>query len=183
MEKAFPKQYSLHFLLWLLASLSAFWMYMTAQYLQRAAANEPQIQMAREMAGQLQIGKPVGSLVFPSPVDMRESLAPFVEVYNQKGEPVAGSGKLDGALPSFPVGALEHAAASGGRSELTWQPLPGFRFAAAIHAYSSGYVVAARSLAESERLQSRLLASTAVFWLIASIFIFTHAAWVGSKSK
>ncbi len=124
--------------------------YLAVQQAQRAAANDPQIQMAEDAAAALEDGAGIDSIVPATPVDLSKSLAPFLVVYGRDGKPIAGSGVLDGQLPDYPPGALE-IARSNGENRVTWQPKSDVRIASVVVPYADGYVMAGRSLREVEK--------------------------------
>jgi hypothetical protein len=66
--------------------------------------------------------------------------------------------------PSYPLGVLD-ATVKTGENRVTWQPHPGFRYATVAVKYSGGYVVAARSLHETESLIDIIGRLVALAWL------------------
>src|SRR5579864_5447817 len=80
--------------------------YTVGQQVLRTSANDPQIQLAEDAATQLNNGSnPID--VVTGNVDMSGSLAPFVNIYNSQGQPVAGNGYLAGTLAEPPIGILQ----------------------------------------------------------------------------
>jgi hypothetical protein len=53
--------------------------------------------------------------------------------------------------PSYPVSVLDYVEQNG-ESRITWQPKSGLRYASVAIKYDNGYIVAARSLSETEKL-------------------------------
>jgi hypothetical protein len=98
----------------------------------RLQANDPQVQMAEDAAARLVAGAGP-ELVLPpgGDVAIEHSLAPWLLVYDASGTPLAGSGRLHGALPRMPGGVLPFARAHGGH-RLSWQPEAGVRQALVI---------------------------------------------------
>jgi hypothetical protein len=104
----------------------------------RQGANEPQTQMVRDMRDALNAGtkQPIEYATTPS-VDIKNSLEPFVMVFDSEGETIASSGQLnDGAL-RVPEGVLDYVAnkssdgvTGGAEHTVTLQPEPGVRLAA-----------------------------------------------------
>lgn len=132
--------------------------YLSAQQMLRQAANDPQVQLAEDAAAGLLAGRPVDAVVPPGKVDIGAGLAPWVMVFDDAGRPLATSGEL-GSLPLPPSGVFE-AARRSGQTRLTWQPAPGVRVAAVVQRYGGarpGFVVAGRSLRESEARTDQLL--------------------------
>lgn len=121
---------------------------------QREAANDPQIQLAEDMASKLNNGgKPD---VLMSRVAIRTSLAPFVIIYDASGKVVSGSGYLDGKLPSAPYGVLA-SAAHRDYSWVTWQPADDVRIAAVTVKANKYFVLSGRSLREVEKRENQSL--------------------------
>jgi hypothetical protein len=145
--------------------------YISVQQSLRQGANDPQIQMAEDAAGALTAGTAARTVVPATLVDMNRSLAPFLIIYSPDGQPVAGSGLLDGKLPEIPKGVLDYAAQNG-QNRVSWQPEDGVRIAAVVVPSGSGFVLAGRSLQEVEKreLQVQGFAAAAwVFGLLASL--------------
>ena len=143
-------------------------MYGLVQQTQRNAADMPQIQLAEDTAAALDSGAKPASLT-KDHVDMSASLASFIEIYNRSGQPVSGSGYLDGTLPAIPLGVLQ--AANGTEyHRVTWQPASHVRIAAVTVSAHNYYVLSGRSLKEIERNENQtfLLALVGGFiaWLV-----------------
>jgi hypothetical protein len=135
------------------------------QQVWRVDANDPQVQMARDAAARLASGQaPVDTIVPTATVDAASSLAPFLMVLDAQGSIVASSGRVHGALKSVPSGVLDHVRHSG-EEEVSWQPEPGVRVATAVVSYPGGFVLAGRSLVESERRTARMGDLVAIAWL------------------
>ena len=148
------------------ATLLAFMIYLVAQQSLRLSANDAPMQMAEDTAAALEAGQAPASLV-GAPVDVAKSLAPFAIIYDDTGQVVASTARLDGAPPILPPGVLENVR-MGGESRITWQPQPGVRLATVItrvNGASPGFVVAGRSLREIERRIDELGLLIGVAWL------------------
>ena len=128
-------------------------MYGVAQQAQRLDGNNPQIQLAEDAASALNHGIKPDYLV-AGLVDPRTSLAPFLVIYDTKGQPVVGSGYLNAHLPVAPIGILE-AAKGHDYHAITWQPKADVRIAAVTVAANNYYVLSGRSLREVEHNESR----------------------------
>jgi hypothetical protein len=141
--------------------------YLTSQQMLRMGANEPQVQIAQDWASMLAQGASPDSVASAPKVEIATSLSSFVAVYDETGKLVATSGLLRGAPPSLPGGVFEYAR-NNAEDRVTWQPEPGVRLAAVVDHYGGskpGFVVAARSLRESERRDSQMLQISALAWL------------------
>jgi hypothetical protein len=97
-------------------------------------------------------------------VELERSLAPYVLVYDERGELLAGSATLHGRAPVYPAGALA-TARSRGSNRVTWQPEPGVRSATVVIPWRDGTVVAGRSLREEERRVEHLQMLVGALWL------------------
>ena len=149
----------------------------------RQGANDPQIQIAEDLAASLADGATLpGALPGASRVDLSTSLAPFVIVYTASGSVASSTGQLDGAVPQLPSGVL--AAAAHHEDRLTWQPAPGVRVAAVVVRYGGehpGFVLAGRSLREVERRETASGATAFAAWLLTIVVTFgacCATAWV-----
>lgn len=139
--------------------------YATAQQALRLTANDPQIQIAEDIANELNQGTvPTSFLV--GTIDASKSLAPFVIIYDKSGKAITGSGRLHGKLLAMPLGVLKHA---DGKSYnfVTWQPEKGVRLAAVAVSADKYYVVSARSLAEVEKRENKIFWLSVAGWLVS----------------
>ena len=151
----------------------------------RQGANEPQIQMAEDMARALDSGAVPTTLVAGSKVDLAVSLAPFIAVYDQSGAVLATDGTLDGSPPRPPIGVLD-TARSAGIDRVTWQPRAGIRVAAVVLPWHGGTVLAGRSLRVVEERVSQLEALAVAAWLgglIVTAGASVLAALIGGRSS
>jgi len=127
--------------------------YLTVQQSLRMGANDPQIQMAEEAASNLNAGASVESVVPSVKVEIANSLAPFVMVFDDSGNVVTSSATLHGVTPAYPTGVLDYARQHG-EDRVTWQPEPSIRMATVVVGYDNGFVLAGRSLREVEIRES-----------------------------
>lgn len=150
--------------------------YTCSQQVLRQSANDPQIQMAEDAALALLNGAPAAQVVGTTVMDAGGSLDPFVVVYDADGKAVAGSGMLNGTLPTLPSGVFDYTRAHL-EDRVTWQPAEGDRFAAVITYYerssngvkTAGFVLAARSLRETELREEALMWRCAEAWVAAIV--------------
>lgn len=158
-----------------LATLFSLVVYATGQFIIRSSANDPQIQMAEDTAAGLAAGMPSGAITPPPGRVIGESLSSFTVIYDAGGNPTAGSANYKGALPKPPKGVFDYAG-SHGQNRVTWQLEKGLRFATVIVPYtasgSNGYVMAARSLRESEARTREFGRITFFGWLTSILLIF-----------
>ena len=132
--------------------------YTVTQQAQRHDANYPQIQIAEDSAAELDQGV---KAEVPGKVDMAHSLSPFIIIYDLQGRVVSGSGYLNGALPTVPIGVLT-AAKGKDYHAVTWQPSANVRIAAVTVASKYYYVLSGRSLTEVEKNETATLQRTAL---------------------
>lgn len=151
--------------------------YGTGQYVIRQSANDPQIQIAEDAAISLESMTTPPQL--PSQkVDMVKSLAPYLVLYNEKGQAVIGNVQLDGKVPIPPKGVLD-AARHGEKNIVTWEPRRGVRHAAVIarvNGERKGFVLAGRSLREVEKRIGTFRSQIIFMWLIALFLTFVSIA-------
>jgi len=156
--------------------------YVAVQQVWRHAANDPQIQMAEDIAGALGSGALVASVLPATGIDIGASLAPFVTVLDDTGAIVASSGRLRGEIRRVPAGVIDHARQNGA-ARVTWQPEPGVRIATVVQRYSrtaggaGGFVVVGRSLRENEQRtgQFQNLIALACAGVLAGLFALVAA--------
>ncbi len=137
----------------------------------RQSANDPQIQMAQDLANQLSRGSDPFSLFAKDKVDIATSLAPYLIVYSQSGAPLVSSAVLDGQTPEIPAGVLDFTRRFG-EDRLTWQPKPEVRSAVVVVYYQgvkSGFVLAGRSLREVEKREDKTFLMVSIAWLVAVV--------------
>ena len=157
--------------------------YVAVQQNYRMAANDPQIQIARDISTAISQGTPADGIVPASPtVSITASLSPFVTIYNATNTPIGSSVSLNGKLPTLPPGVFDKVKAKG-ESDFTWQPQPGVRIAAVVTRYSSGpdsgYILAGRSLKEVEIRENNLTKMTAVATALALLLSYLTAFCLG----
>ena len=146
----------------------------------RTGANDPQEQLAEDVAARLDVGAAPSSVVGPTQVDVARSLAPFIVVYDKTGVALASDGVLDGKPPMLPAGVLESATATG-RDAVTWQPREGVRVATVTIPWNGGTVTSGRSLRLVEERESAMEVIVAAAWvamLIAVAIAAIVAAWL-----
>jgi hypothetical protein len=130
----------------------------------RLSANDPQLQLAGDAAAQLEQGAGPSAVVGAGRVDATRSLAPFVTVYDGRGDhaALASSGDFDGRTFTPPAGVFDNVRAHH-EERFTWQTAGGQRLAAVMD-YVNGdqprFVLAARSLTVVEAREDQLRTQT-----------------------
>jgi hypothetical protein len=155
----FPAPIQLWILLAITSTALVGLVYITEQQGYRLSADDPQIQLAEDGATAYQNGTTPSQITGPNQVEIASSLAPFVTVFDQSNNYVATSGQFMGQTLSPPSGTFSYAKAHG-QERFTWAPRPDSRLAAVL-VYTGnshpGYILAARSLAEVENREDKLL--------------------------
>lgn len=152
--------------------------YVIAQQNLRLNADDPQIQMAEDIAARLSHGAQPRDLVPAESVDIATSLAPYIIIFDNNGNPLASSARLDGQIPGIPQGVFDYVRASG-EDRITWQPEPGVRGAIVVTRFqgtTSGFVLVGRSLREVEKRENALLLIDLLSW--ASLLVVSFLATV-----
>mgnify|MGYP001608060377 FL=1 len=150
-------------LVYFLITLFCGLIFVSVQQSLRLSANDPQIQIASDVTTSLKAGADPSQLS-PSQLDIKTSLSPFVIIYDNNGKAVASSGQLDKKTPVPPKEVFDRAKKYG-ENKFSWAPAKGVRQAAVVVKYDKGFVLAAKSLKETERR-------------IAVIFKFSVIAWI-----
>ena len=154
--------------------------YGTAQQILRQSADDPQIQMAEDIAAQLANGQQIQSVVPTEKVDIAKSLAPYIIVFDANGNPIASSAQLDGQTPTIPSGVFDYVRQNGA-DRITWSPRPGVRSAIVVTKISgpnSGFVLAGRSLREVEIREDDILQLDLLGWLASLLVSFVATAFI-----
>ncbi len=133
--------------------------YVAVQQDYRSSLNDPQIQIAEDMARTL--SKPdtdATKIIPPYATDVSKSLMPFIAAYNAKGVLLASSGVVNGNPPTPPAGVFE-VAHTKGENRVTWEPAKGTRIALVVVSVSKdgGFVIAGRNMREVEEREVMLM--------------------------
>jgi hypothetical protein len=150
---------------------------LTVQQSIRSGANDPQIQMAEDIAQALASQQSIQTLLPAGQVDIATSLMPFIILFDSQGNPTDSNARLHGEIPNLPQGVIEYTRQQG-QDRITWQPEPGVRNATVIVAVDQGrggFVLAGRSLREVEIRESLLDLQVLAGWLaglLATLFAF-----------
>ena len=142
----------------------------------RVNANDPQIQIAREIDTKIRQGKPVDNF-FADTIDIAQSLSPVAVLYDNTGRPIRSSGYLDGNMLQLPAGVFDFVK-SHGEHQVTWQPRSGVRMAMVVKSADVppvGFVASGRSLQEVEIREHNLMTMVFLGWLICIALLLIHA--------
>lgn len=174
----FKKIFIRTFVRWLpfavLATILSGLVYGAVQQDLRITGNDPQIQIAEDVAAGLASGVPPQQVVPTQKTDLSKSLGPYIVIYDDKGKELASSVQLNGKTPSLPDGVLDKVKKDG-EQRFTWQPAAGVRSAVVISHYGGpkpGFVLAGRSLREIEKREDRLVWEVLAGWIAALVGTF-----------
>ena len=129
--------------------------YVATQQSYRSGANDPQIQMVTDAVNALARGASPQDLVAANKIDIAESLAPYLVIYDTSHQLIATSATLHGEALSPPSGVFDNAQTNG-MNILTWQPEAGVRSAIVVKSHPGGFVLAGRSLQSIEERETSL---------------------------
>jgi hypothetical protein len=134
--------------------------YAAGQQVLRQSANDPQIQLAEDIASGLAAGRKLADTPADQKAEISTSLSPFIVVFDVIGKPTVSTGLLHNKMPDLPKGVFSYAKTYG-EDRFTWQPEAGVRIAAVVKSYTvhegGGFVLAGRSLREVEKRSDQLL--------------------------
>ena len=152
--------------------------YATVQQAHRSGANDPQLQIAGDIGHKIKNEDIVSKWFSGDTIDISQSLSSFTALYNDKGEPVASTGLLNGRMPSLPKGVFD-VANKNGENVFTWQPQTGVRVAVVLQSLRSSsysFVAVGRSLVEVEKREENLRWIVLISWLLCIGVIMFH--WI-----
>jgi hypothetical protein len=148
-----PKFLKKFFIIWLPLTFvivcSGFLSYVLVQQTLRQDANDPQIQIAEDVATILDGGRTPDSLIAGIKINIDKSLSTFLIIYDKDGKQLAESAQFNNKPIDVPIGVLKDIK-TGNQNRVTWEPSKGIRSAIVVVKYSGGYVVAGRSMREVE---------------------------------
>ncbi len=150
--------------------------YGAVQQVHRSTANDPQLQVSRDMSDRINHGDSISKWFTTDTVDISQSLCVFKTLYNYNAEPVMSTGLLNGKKPSLPSGVFE-LARTRGENRFTWQPEGGVRVAMVLKSVRSpaySFLAVGRSLLEVEKRERSLLTMAVVSWLLCVGIIMLH---------
>jgi hypothetical protein len=154
--------------------------YVSVQQSHRTTANDPQLQVARDMRTALEKGYTARTVTSGDTIDLAGSLATFRAVYDPQCNPIASNGFLSGAIPRIPRGVFD-VARSRGEDVVTWQPRRNVRMALvvdAVHSPEYGFAVAGRRLDEVEKRTGNLTIMILIGWAACMGIIILHFLWM-----
>lgn len=129
-----------------------------AQQAIRQGANHPQIEMAQAAVTRLNAGASPSAVVPATHVDLGSSPDAYLIVVDGQYSVLASSATLNGQVVVPPPGVFDYVRTHG-EDRITWQPAPDARTAIVVDEFRGGFVVAGRSLSDTERTEDLL-----TFW-------------------
>lgn len=148
--------------------------YITIQQNYRISANDPQIQIAEDVAKQLALGQPTQYFIPNSKVDISKSLGSFILIFDKNGKPIGGSAVINGKQPVMPSGVFK-TTKQRGETRFTWAPQQNTRIALVMVYYKDkgeGFVALGRSLREVEYRNGALGAIVFLGWTVSLVILF-----------
>jgi hypothetical protein len=154
-----------------ISTVLALSLYSIPQQVLRQGANDPQLQLAGDLAARLEQGISPSDAVPAGQIDIARSLSPFVIAYDTQGHPLASQAQLNGAIPAPPPGVFDYVRQHG-EDRLSWQPIlgkaHGLRIAAVVQRVDGphpGFVLAGRSMREVEARIDQVQTMAGLAWL------------------
>ncbi len=144
-----------------------FFISVVVQQVIRQSANDPQVQMAEDTAAKLASGQSAQDIVPKENVNIASSLATYMIIFDDNGNPIASSAQLNGQTPTIPSGVF-NSVRKNGEDRITWQPQDGVRSAVVVTQFkgaNSGFVLAGRSLRETEKQEDNIMNIFIFGWL------------------
>ncbi len=171
-----------------ISTVLALFLYAIPQTVLRQGANDPQLQLAGDLAARLEEGTAPVEAIPTGKVDMARSLSPFVIVYDDQGRPIASQAELNGKAPAPPMGVFDFVRQHG-EERLSWQPVlgntRGVRVAAVVERVEhlstggAGFVLAGRSLKQVEARIEDVEHMAGLAWLAMLGLILAGAVGFG----
>src|SRR5690348_9360421 len=87
--------------------------YAAVQQAHRSSADDPQLQVARDISNKLKRGETINKWFDGDSLEISQSLGVFHILYNDKKEPVLSTGLLNGKMPFLPLGVFDYAEKNG----------------------------------------------------------------------
>ena len=162
--------------------------YGAGQQLNRQGLNDPQIQMVRDAANEMESGRlqPPDIVKALPHIDITKSLSPFIAIYDESGNLLDSSGVRGTNKITPPIGLFEEVQKRG-EYLVSWQPTPTERYAIVLKRMNieSGWVVVAgRSMSVAEDRTQHLGSLVVAGWLVSLVITLIAcmvSLWVKGK--
>ena len=177
------------FLAWIpfviILTFSSLLAYASVEQVVRMNANDPQIQIAEDDEARIEDYGAGPQTIVGNPVNIEKSLAPFVIVYDEKGDAVASSGLLKGIIPVPPKGVFEYLKLNN-EDRFTWEPEAGIRSAVVmrkINGNRPGFILVGRSMREIETRIHSLEFMIGGFWIAGMVLTMLYSIFITRPSR
>ena len=168
-----------------LLSAGCLGLYVAVQQAGRIGADDAPRALAHRSAGLLAMGRSPQTVAQGPDVELAADTSTFVTVYGGDHAVLASTATLSGAVPTVPVGVLDHAYAVG-EDHVTWQPAPGVREAVVAQRWTSpsgsGVVVAGAGLAAVERRAHQAMQLGGSVWVVGLLVATAAAASLSRRA-
>jgi hypothetical protein len=152
-----------------LVTFTSLLVYVTAQQVLRLGANEMPAELAAETSINLENSKSPLDAVPAEITDISKSPGTFAMVFDKDKNLIASSAVMGIDEPAYPREVLDYVDKNG-EDRVTWQPQKGLRFATIAVKAGDKYIVAGRSLKETEKLIATIGKLVFYAWLACMIF-------------
>lgn len=139
----------------------------------RQNANELLVIQAEDLSAKLEDGTKFSDLNLPV-VNVAKSITPFVIIYDERGNELQSSARLNGKSPQLPTGVLGYAKP---QNRITWEPKEGVRLAIVVQEFEDGFILAGRSLREVENITKNIFLIAISGGFIAEIILSTAISY------
>ena len=149
----------------------------------RQSANDPQIQIAEDIADNFSTNGLPTQFPAAQTIDLSKSLSTFLIIYDKNGKEQYSSGELDGKTPTLPSGIFSNASKKG-QITFTWQPKKGVREAVVLISLkdkAKGYVLVGRSLREIEKRDTNFLIISIIGGLVTLLVSYCAVYCLNEK--
>lgn len=156
-----------------LVTFTSLLVYVAVQQVLRLGANGMPAELAAKTSINLENSKSALDAVPGEITDISKSPGTFVMVFDKDKILIASSAVMGKDKPVYPKGVLDYVDKNG-ENRVTWQPQKGLRFATIAIKAGDKYIVAGRSLKETEKLIDTV--GSLVFYAWLACMIFSSAA-------
>jgi sensor histidine kinase regulating citrate/malate metabolism len=162
-------------------------LYVSMQQSFRQNLNDPQVQIAEDIAAKLEASGAIYDQIPAEKVSIDTSLTPFVIIYDTEGKPIVGNGYLQKSLMQTPFGVFQNAK-SWGENRRTLEPAPGVRIASVVVPFvgreANGFVLVGRNMREIETRIEDAGLQIFVAWVVTlgTLFLLSCVLWFLRKN-
>jgi hypothetical protein len=152
-----------------LVTFTSLLVYVAAQQVLRLGANGMPAELAAKTSINLENSLSPLDAVPGEIIDISKSPGTFAMVFDKDKNLIASSAVMGIDEPAYPKGVLDYVDKNG-EDRVTWQPQKGLRFATIAIKAGDKYVIAGRSLKETEKLIDTVGNLVLYAWLACMIF-------------